>query len=195
MTSHDSFLNESELLSIGFIEAGSNVKISRFARFYGANFLVIGENVRIDDFSIISLGRHSRIGNNVHISCQTTIHASHGIEIGNFSTISGRVGIYGQSDDYSGEWLANPTIPSNLRGVNASLVSIGVHTLIGSNSTVLPGANIADGVAIGAHSLVTQPTEPWGIYVGVPARRIKERNKRVLELEEQINNPYPSRMK
>jgi dTDP-4-amino-4,6-dideoxy-D-glucose acyltransferase len=195
MTIHDSFLNESELSSLGFIEVGSNVKISRFARFYGANFLVIGENVRIDDFSIISLGRHSQIGNNVHISCQTTIHASHGIEIGNFSTISGRVGIYGQSDDYSGEWLANPTIPSNLRGVKASLVSIGVHTLIGSNSTVLPGANIADGVAIGAHSLVTQPTDPWGIYVGVPARRIKERNKRVLKLEEQINNSYPSRMK
>ena len=32
-------------------------------------------------------------------------------------------------------------------------------------------------------SLVNKSTEPWGIYVGIPAKRIKDRSKDLLKFE------------
>jgi acetyltransferase-like isoleucine patch superfamily enzyme len=32
-------------------------------------------------------------------------------------------------------------------------------------------------------TLVSKSTEPWGIYVGNPAKRVKERKKTLLDLE------------
>jgi len=50
----------------------------------------------------------------------------------------------------------------------------------------MPGVNIGEGCSVGAMSLVNKSIEPWGIYFGVPARRIKERKKNILELERQF---------
>lgn len=44
---------------------------------------------------------------------------------------------------------------------------------IGANVTILPGVHIARGCIIGACSVVTKDTEANGLYVGNPARRIK----------------------
>ena len=49
---------------------------------------------------------------------------------------------------------------------------------------IFPGVEIAEGCAIGALSIVNKSTEPWGIYFGTPVRRIKNRSKNLLELEE-----------
>jgi len=46
--------------------------------------------------------------------------------------------------------------------------------------------NIAEGCAVGAMSLVNRTTKAWGVYVGNPARRVKERKKDLLELEEKF---------
>ena len=37
------------------------------------------------------------------------------------------------------------------------------------------GVTIAKGCVIGANAVVTKDTEPFGIYVGVPAKKIKNR--------------------
>jgi acetyltransferase-like isoleucine patch superfamily enzyme len=50
----------------------------------------------------------------------------------------------------------------------------------------MPGANIAEGCSVGAMSMVNKKTTPWGIYVGIPAKRVKERNKEVLKLEKKF---------
>ena len=34
---------------------------------------------------------------------------------------------------------------------------------------------------MGSMSLVNRSAEPWGIYVGIPARRVKERSRKLLE--------------
>jgi galactoside O-acetyltransferase len=44
----------------------------------------------------------------------------------------------------------------------------------------MPNLVLKEGTAIGAMSLVTQSTEDWGIYVGIPAKKIKEREKGLL---------------
>lgn len=48
---------------------------------------------------------------------------------------------------------------------------------LGANVVVLPGVKLAKGCIIGAGSVVTRDTEPYSIYTGVPAQKIKERNQ------------------
>lgn len=54
-------------------------------------------------------------------------------------------------------------------------VTIGNDVWIGDNVTIFGGVNISDGAVIGAGSIVTKSVEPYSIYAGVPAKRIKYR--------------------
>ena len=42
-------------------------------------------------------------------------------------------------------------------------------------STLLPGSRLASHAVLGAGSVLSGDTEPYGIYVGTPARKVKER--------------------
>jgi len=42
-------------------------------------------------------------------------------------------------------------------------------------SLLLPGARLASHAVLGAGSVLSGDTEPYGIYVGVPARKARER--------------------
>ena len=53
-------------------------------------------------------------------------------------------------------------------------IRVGAGTWIGSRALVLPGVTIGSGCIIGAGSVVNRDCEPNGLYVGVPARRVRE---------------------
>ena len=57
---------------------------------------------------------------------------------------------------------------------------------IGANVTILKGVTVAEGCVIGAGTVLTKSTHPYGIYVGVPGRRVSERFENE-ELEDHIN--------
>lgn len=180
-----SFYSEEDLKLIGFKSLGKNVLISKKASIYGANNISIGNNVRIDDFCILS-GRIT-IANNVHISAYVGLYAGNkGIIIEDFVAISGRTLVYAISDDYSGEYLTNPTVPSEYRNVVDTEVIFKKHVLVGAGSLVLPGVVIEEGCSFGAMSLINKSTEPWMIYVGSPIRKLKNRSKKLLELEQKF---------
>ena len=88
-----------------------------------------------------------------------------------------------QSDDYSGMTMTNPTVPTEFKNEISSPISIGRHSILGTGSIVLPGVEIPDGVSSGANTLFRENPEPWSVYVGSPARRIKERSRNLLNLE------------
>ena len=54
-------------------------------------------------------------------------------------------------------------------------VHIEENVWIGAKAAILSGVTIGRGCVVGAGAVVTRSTEPDGVYVGVPARRIKER--------------------
>ena len=59
--------------------------------------------------------------------------------------------------------------------INGDLV-IEDHVYFGADVTVLAGVHkIGEGAFVGAQALVTHDLEPWGVYVGSPARKIGER--------------------
>ena len=56
---------------------------------------------------------------------------------------------------------------------------------IGANVTILKGVTVAEGSVVGAGTVLTKNTDPYGVYVGVPGKRISERFKNK-ELEDHI---------
>lgn len=179
------YMDTTKLESLGFSKLGTNVLISDKASIYNPELISIGNNVRIDDFCILS-GKIS-LGSNVHIAAYNLLSGSnYGITMGDFSGLAFGCRLFCISDDYSGNLLTNPTVPKDLRQTNGAEVHIGKHSILGTSSVVFPGVVIEEGCAIGAMSLVNKSTLPWGVYLGIPARRIKDRSKNLISLEGQI---------
>ncbi len=177
-----SYLTDSQLQSVGFKHLGKNVKIGSLASIHRPEEISIGDNSRIDDFCAIS-GKIT-IGRNVHIAVHCSLVAStEELVMNDFSGLAFGCHLFTSSDDYSGLSLTNPTVPSIYKSIINGPITIARHVIIGTSSIVFPGVEIAEGCAIGAYTLVTKSTSPWGIYVGNPARRIKERSKELLALE------------
>ena len=171
--SKTSFYNQKELEELGLKSFGKKVLISRNARFYGAENIELGDNVRIDDFCILS-GKVT-LGSHIHIAAGSYFFAGNaGVEMEDFSGLSGRCSVYAVSDDYSGEVMTNATIDNKFKNAIEKKVLIKKHSLIGTGSTILPDVIIAEGCSVTAMSLINKSTEPWGVYVGSPARRVKE---------------------
>ena len=177
------YLTSAELQGLGLRSCGRDVRISRDARIYGASAVSIGDHVRIDDFTVISGREAVRIGRNVHIAQFCGLYGGAGLELEDFSGLSSRVAIYTQSDDYSGEAMTNPTVPTRFRAVKAGPVRVGRHAIIGSGAVVMPGVSLGDGSAVGALSLVTRDVKAWTIVAGVPARLLKTRSQTLLAFE------------
>lgn len=178
----NSFYSQKELEKFGFLELGQNVLISKKASIYGASQIKIGNHVRIDDFCILS-GK-IELGNYIHISANVSIFAGdYGVVLEDFSGVSSRSAIYAVTDDYSGEYMTNPMVSSQYRNVFGEKVVLRRHVLIGTGCTILPGVTIGEGSSVGAMSLVNKSLEEWSIYIGIPAKKMKDRSKRVLELE------------
>lgn len=176
------YLSQDELSIIGFKSLGINVKISTRAIIYNPEAIEIGDNTRIDDLCILS-GK-IKIGSYVHIGPMCLIAGGGpGIFIGDFSGVSYGSKIFSQSDDYSGASLTSPLIPKKYKNEMHEPVYLGKHVIVGASCVIMPGVNIAMGCAIGAMSLVNKNTDPWGIYIGQPARRIKDRKQDMLMLE------------
>ena len=179
------YLSNDELTDIGFKTLGKNVKISDKASIYNPEFMEVGDNSRIDDFCVIS--GNVFIGKYVHIAPLCLVAGGEpGVTMDDFSGLAYNAQVFSQSDDYSGRSLTNPTVDDEFKKELKSKVVIGRHVIVGASSIVGPGVILAEGCAIGAMTFVNKSTDPWGIYVGNPARRVKERKKNILELENQF---------
>lgn len=180
-----SYYSRDHLDAMGFKRLGRNVRISEKASIYNHDQIEIGDNSRIDDFCVIS-GRII-IGEYCHITPMCLVAGGvPGIFFSDFCTLAYGVKVFSQSDDYSGETLTNSLIQKKYKKEIFKRVDFGRHVIVGAGSTIFPGVNVAEGCAIGAMTLVNKSTKPWGIYLGSPARRIRDRKKDLLELEKKF---------
>ena len=74
--------------------------------------------------------------------------------------------------------LGHDSLVGNYNVINPSVnisggVDIGDNNLIGTSATILQFLNINNDVIIGANSLINKSINEKGVYVGVPAKRIK----------------------
>ena len=182
-----SYLEASDLNALGFNSLGKNVLISSKASIYNPSKISIGDHVRIDDFCILSAGEGGiQIGKYVHIACYCSLIGDSPIILHDFSGLSSRVAVYSSTDDFSGKAMSNPTIPEKFRKVISKPVVLHKHVIVGSGSTILPGVSLGEGASVGAMSLVTKNCEPFHIYFGIPAKKLKKRKKDLLQLEKEL---------
>jgi len=176
------YLTQKQLEKMKFKSLGKNVKISTKASIYNADQIEIGDHSRIDDFCVIS-GK-IKIGRNTHIAPMCVVAGGdQGIIMEDFSGLAYAVQVFTQSDDYSGRTLTNPTVPTQYKEEMKKKILIGRHSIVGAGSIIFPGVVLAEGTSVGAMSLIRKSTTPWSIYVGNPAKKIKDRKKELLVLE------------
>ena len=189
-----SFYKVEEVKKFKFKSIGSNVFIKKNVSFFFIENIQIGDNVRIDDNVIIVSNKKNKliIGNNVHIASNCYLAGSDGIEIHDFCTLAPGVMIFSGSDDYSGIKLTNPTVGKPFIGGKFGKVVLNKHVIVGANSVILPDVKIGVGTSIGSLSLVNKSIGNWGIYAGIPVKRIKKRSKKMLILEKNFlkKNPH-----
>lgn len=185
------YYDERTLREFGFKSLGENVRIAKNCTIVGIQNIEIGDNVRIDGYcSIIVAGKGwLKLGSYIHIGGYCYLGASEGIEIKDFAGLSQGVRLYSRSDDYSGNYMTNPTVPQKYTSIVCGPVIIEKHVIIGSGSVVLPNVTIGEGAAIGALSFVNRSLSAWGMYFGSPLKKLPDtvRSRKLLDLEAALN--------
>jgi putative colanic acid biosynthesis acetyltransferase WcaF len=59
----------------------------------------------------------------------------------------------------------------------AYAMEIGPYAWVCARASVAPGVNVGEGAVLGLASVATKDLEPWTVYAGSPAVRVKERKR------------------
>jgi acetyltransferase-like isoleucine patch superfamily enzyme len=181
-------MNENIFFDLNQLKSvGKNVIIGKTVRIRYPELVEIGDNVIIDDFVYISTSL--KIHSYVHISsgCKIIGGKQSFVQFKEFSTLSPNVVLAAGSDDYM-EGIATPLVDDEFKeNAEHGQIILNKHCIVGSNSVILPNVELNEGVSVGALSLVKNNLEAWGLYAGIPAKRIKNRNKdKILSLEKEF---------
>ena len=101
------------------------------------------------------------------------------VEIGAYSMLANNVSILGADHKYT-----IPGVPIIFAGRDKLLnTQIGKDVWIGAHAIIMTGVKVGDGAIIAAGSVVTKDCEPFTIYGGVPAKKIKSRFEKDEDIE------------
>jgi acetyltransferase-like isoleucine patch superfamily enzyme len=144
------------------------------------NQVNFGKNVRLGN-AVTALSSdiqdYSYIGNNGVVS-----NAS----IGKFCSIASEVHV-GAGSHPSSVWvsthpifyLSKPAIGWNFvtsgRRAESARTVIGNDVWLGTRATIKDGVRVGDGAIVGAGAVVTNDLDPYGVYVGIPAKLARYR--------------------
>jgi putative colanic acid biosynthesis acetyltransferase WcaF len=135
---------------------------ARVLRMFGARIghrVVIKPRINVKYPWNLSIGDDTWIGEGVWIDSLARV------AIGANSCLSQGVMIETGNHDW--------TTPTFDLVVKETVVEDGAWAAVGA--LILPGARLASHAILGAGSVLSGPTEPYGIYVGVPAAKVKQR--------------------
>lgn len=131
-----------------------------------------GDNVSIFQGVFLLNPENACFGNNVSIQPMCYIECGLdeiGLIVGNDVSIGHGTTIMATSHVFDG-----PGVIKNM-GLDKKTVQIKDNVWIGAKVTVLYGVTIEEGCVVGAGSLINKSTKKDGVYVGTPARLIRER--------------------
>ncbi len=147
-----------------------NIKWRQYS--FGKNFHA-GKNVFLWAKKTIKIGNNCYIGRNSQIECNVIIGdnvlvANNVAFIGKYDHNYQQVGVpirqASQVKDSDYDWLE----------IDREVV-VGDDVWIGYGAIILSGVTIESGCIIAAGSIITKDTNSYGIYAGIPAKRISDR--------------------
>lgn len=152
-------------LKVAINQIGGSHIIPSKAR--NALYNALGMNIRAKEIrpQCIFMGNNVSIGENSFLNYRCFVGDN--VKIGDNTLMGFEVMLctptheIGNEHKRAGEWKQEPIL-------------IGDGCWIGTRATILPGVTVGDGCIIAAGSLVTKDCEPNGLYMGTPAKRIKD---------------------
>lgn len=118
----------------------------------------IGENCKLDDY--VNTSGYCEIGNNVRIKRNTMIGQAVRIK--------------------DNAWIGSGVRTTRIKypkvtGLDEKeeWIEIGEYAMVGSDALILAGVTVGHHAVIGAGALVTKDCEPYGVYIGHPAKLVR----------------------
>lgn len=153
---------------------GEGVKINPLAKIAKPHVVDLGNHCRIGDFVFIYAGDGVTIGEYTDVQPHTVIWGGGLTIIGNrVSTGPGTVFLSATYSHAKGLKMVDGLGEGMAKEVGGKLV-VGDDVYIGARSIIMP-VTIGEGAIISAGSFVNRDLDPWGIYFGNPAKKIRER--------------------
>jgi acetyltransferase-like isoleucine patch superfamily enzyme len=187
----DAYIEHPERIEVGdhvkfgrgfhMIEGPGITRIGSHVTFYPNCFIqgqadrvIIGDHVDFFPNTYISTGGAGsfiEIGHHTHFAPGCVMYGWGGLTISPYCNIAAHVvfATIGHSQKVQDE-------PMALVAGESGPIFLEEDVWIAANSTVTAHTRIAKGCIIGANAVVTRDTEPMGLYVGVPARRLRDRS-------------------
>ena len=130
------------------------------------------------------------IGKNFYIGRDSQIESD--VIIGDNVIMGNRTAIVGRYDHHYQQIGVPIRLASQIRDADydwhglTQVTNIHDDVWIGYGTTILSGITIHTGSIIAAGSVVTKDVEPYAIYAGVPAKKVKNRFNSIEDLNEHI---------
>lgn len=87
------------------------------------------------------------------------------VHLGSHAIISQQAYLCGATHDYNDPDFPLVSFPARL----------GAYSWVCARAVVMPGVSLGEGAVLGLASIATRDLEPWSVYAGVPARKVKAR--------------------
>jgi len=127
--------------------------ISRGAKIYPTADIWYPANLKMHDFACLGPG--------VRCYCMAEI------ELGAYAIASQGAHLCGGTHDIDDPHFQLMTKP----------IVIGAYAWVAADAFVGPGVTVGEGAVLGARAVTVKDLEPWTVYAGNPARKIRQRMK------------------
>lgn len=139
--------------------------------------VAVGDQSRVDSFVKLEGGLGLTIGRQTHVA--SFAHLGVG---GGRLVVGDAVGICSGAKVLSGTALPegrsmSAAAPALWQSIVRGVTTIGDYACICTNAVVLPGVTIGTGAIVAAGAVVTGDVPPWEVWAGVPARRVRQRER------------------
>lgn len=153
------------------IALSARVSQSAVIRAQHGGSIEIGAGCEIEEFALIkSYGGSIEIGEGCFIGPSCILYGHGGLQVGRYVKMAGQCVVIPSNHRFD-----NIEQPIFMQGENSRGVVIEDDVWLGAGVKVLDGVTIGHGSVVGAGAVVTRNTEPYGVYVGVPAIKIRSR--------------------
>lgn len=158
-------------------KVGEGVRLQPLAKIANAHVVELDDFVRVRDFVFIWGGQGVKIGKHCDIQPHVVVWGGGSLEIGDRVSVGpGTVLLTAVYSHAEGMKMVDGLGEGTSKALYGKL-AIGSDVYIGANCTLMPDITVGEGAILGAGSFVNKDCEPWGIYVGSPAKKIAMRPK------------------
>jgi acetyltransferase-like isoleucine patch superfamily enzyme len=133
---------------------------------YSDGYITMGDNVEIGPYSILWGGGGIEMGSDIHLGAHVHITSMEGEQV-----------------------PAESFDPLKPLSIDRRPVRIGSHTLVCSNSVIVPGVTIGHHVQIAAGAVVVNDVPDYALVAGVPAKVLRFNNARGVSSSERSELP------